>query len=75
MRRFSLILLILLPFFVHAQKVVRKYYDPEKQKLQEQYQVLPDNETLTGKYQRFYENGKVMLEGNFDDGEKSGLFT
>jgi antitoxin component YwqK of YwqJK toxin-antitoxin module len=58
-----------------AQKEVRTYYDPQKEKPQEIYFVLPKNESKkVGKYLRFYENGNVMIEGNYEDGLKSGFF-
>src|SRR5688572_25913224 len=75
MKRVLLILYSCLPLLVLGQKQVRTYYDSQKSKVQEEYYVAGDNETLAGTYKRFYENGKVMLEGNFEDGEKSGLFT
>src|SRR3954468_7904634 len=76
MKLTSLLLLILLSITASAQKLVRTYYDPEKQKLKEEYAVSKtDNSIISGKYKSYYENGKLMVEGNFDDGEKSGSFT
>ena len=75
MKVISLLLVLFLPMALRAQKEVRHYYDPQKQKIREVYQVGPDNETYVGKYRSFYENGNVMIEGNFEDGEKSGPFT
>src|SRR5690606_41586241 len=70
------ILLAFTPAFAIAQQEVRKYYDPEKTAIQEIYFVSGDNpDELTGRYQRFYENGNLMVEGHFEDGKKSGLFT
>src|SRR5687768_7893179 len=58
-----------------AQKEMRTYYDDKKQHLQEIFFVEKENEQeYIGKYQRFYESGGVMLEGNFEEGEKSGVF-
>src|SRR5690606_16098035 len=58
----------------NAQKEVRTYYDPQKEHLQEIYFVEADNETYTGRYQRYYESGGLMVDGNFSDGKKSGDF-
>ena len=59
-----------------AQKEMRTYYDDKKQHIQEIFFVAKEDEQkYVGKYQRFYESGGIMLEGNFEDGEKSGLFT
>src|SRR5690606_1600186 len=68
-------ILLLLPSLLFAQREVRKYYDAQKQKLLEEYQVGPDNTTLHGKYKKYYENGNTMIEGVFENGERSGLFT
>jgi antitoxin component YwqK of YwqJK toxin-antitoxin module len=59
-----------------AQKEMRTYYDNKKQHIQEIFFVEKENEQeYIGKYQRFYESGGVMLEGNFEEGEKAGVFT
>jgi antitoxin component YwqK of YwqJK toxin-antitoxin module len=75
-----LFLIFLIPVLAfqtaQAQKEVRTYYDAQKKHLQEVYFVSKEDEQrYIGKYQRYYENGTLMLEGNFDNGEKSGLFT
>ena len=71
-----LVLVTLLPFVAQAQKLVRTYYDQQKTKIQEEYQVsAADNQTVDGVYKRFYENGNLMVSGSFDDGDKSGLFS
>jgi hypothetical protein len=67
--------LCLLPFSAVAQKTIRTYHDPEKQKLKEEYVVGDDNETMMGSYKNYYENGNLMMQGNFEDGKKSGVFT
>ena len=68
-------LIFLLPLVAFAQREVRTYHDPQKKNLQEIYFVSPDDENkFVGKYLRYYPNGKVMVEGNFDDGIKSGVF-
>ena len=56
-----------------AQKEMRTYYDDKKQHIQEIFFVSKEDEQkYVGKYQRFYASGGIMLEGNFEDGEKSG---
>jgi len=68
--------LLLLPALtVFGQKEVRTYYDQQKNHIQEKYFVSQDGETLMGEYKRFYENGKTMVSGNFENGVKSGVFT
>src|SRR6187431_1257026 len=58
-----------------AQKEMRTYYDDKKQHIQEIFFVSrEDEQKYVGKYQRFYESGGIMLEGSFEDGEKSGVF-
>src|SRR5215207_11325045 len=70
--------LLLLPIIVlplHAQKEVKTFHDSQKKLIEENYFVSnEDNSVLVGKYKRFYENGNVMMEGNFDDGKKDGIF-
>src|SRR5688572_27297367 len=69
-------LLVLIPLHVFSQKEVKTYYDQQKQHIQEVYTTAQeDDQKIVGKYMRYYENGNVMVEGNFDDGIKSGLFT
>src|SRR5688500_8011538 len=76
MKLFLLHLLLILSLTVSAQKIVRTYHDPEKQKLQEEYVVANDDPTLIiGSYKRYYENGNVMMDGNFNNGKKEGPFT
>src|SRR5690349_15113974 len=76
MKAKSFLFCILLSHSLLAQKEVRTYYDPQQKHVQEVYTVSKeDNEKIIGKYLRYYENGNVMMEGNFDDGEKSGVFT
>src|SRR5690606_2902892 len=76
-QRITLVLtLIVCSTAVFAQKEVRTYYDDKKEKIQEIYFVSPkDAQRYVGKYQRFYESGGIMVEGNFEDGEKTGEFT
>src|SRR5690349_16025010 len=75
----KLILYTLIMFvasFAFGQKEVRKYYDPQKKVIQEIYFVANDDpDRMVGHYQRFYETGHVMVDGSFDDGRKSGVFT
>src|SRR5688572_1818381 len=70
---------IIFSFFlttVFAQREVRTYYDQQKTKLQEVYFTSrDDDEKYIGRYQRYYQNGNLMVDGTFDDGKKSGLFT
>ena|SRR5688572_26238256 len=70
-------LLFALPAVAFSQQEVRTYYDSlGKRHLQEVYYVAKDDpEKLVGKYVRYYRSGPVMVEGNFDDGNKSGPFT
>src|SRR5436190_11636401 len=71
---FGLCFFLFFPAF--SQKEVRTYYDAQKNHIQEDYFVsLQDNSIINGKYKRYYENGNLMIDGNFDDGNKSGLFT
>src|SRR5689334_13749175 len=75
MKKLAVLLLSSAITTAFAQKEVRTYYDPQKTKIQEVYHIDPKNpDEIVGKYQRYYENGTVMLEGSFEDGEKSGLF-
>src|SRR6187549_403399 len=68
--------LVLIPLLSFCQKEVRTYYDAQKNHIQEIYFLSPeDNESFVGLYQRFYENGNMMLTGNFDNGKKAGVFT
>src|SRR5215203_283649 len=76
MLRLTLSVLLLLPLCAQAQREVRTYHDPQKQNIQELYFVSNDDDTrFVGKYLRYYPNGNVMVEGNFEDGIKSGMFT
>src|SRR4051812_14666692 len=71
-----LLLFISLAFGVYSQKQIRTYHDAQKSKIDEDYFVSKaDNTLIIGKYKRYYPNGKLMVEGNFDDGKKLGLFT
>src|SRR6478609_7001167 len=56
-------------------KPIKTYYDPLRKQIQEDYFVVAsDNETIEGKYKRFYPNGKVEMEGDYHDGNRSGTF-
>src|SRR5688500_12766110 len=65
-------LFVIATLSAYGQKEVRTFHDPQKKKVQENYFVSPDdNTTIVGKYKRYYENGNLMMEGNFEEGKKS----
>ncbi|MFY7945012.1 MAG: hypothetical protein ACOVNZ_10530, partial [Crocinitomicaceae bacterium] len=62
--RISLIAtLLLISTLLFAQKEVKTFYDPMKRQLQEHYFVADDNQTMDGKYKRYFPNGKINIEG------------
>ena len=73
MIRFIFLMLVAIPAF--SQKEVRAYFDLKEKQIQEIYFVSKeDGITLTGKYQRLYENGRTVMNGDYDGGLKSGVF-
>ena len=69
------LILFLLSLTTFAQREVRTYHDAQKKNVQEIYFVSrEDDNKFVGKYLRYYPNGNVMVEGNFDEGNKSGVF-
>lgn len=64
-----------LSFSAQAQREVKTFFDAYKTRPLEIYQVMPDGETLQGKYTRFYANGNKALEGSFKEGEREGTFS
>src|SRR5689334_17067131 len=74
MKVFLNCLLIAFSGTVIAQKEVRTHYNLPSHPVQEIYKV-DASDAIVGKYQRFYENGNPMVVGNFDDGQKNGLFS
>src|SRR5882672_7992624 len=69
------LLLTALAVSATAQKQVRTFYDPGQRRPHEEYMVsIADNETLNGKYKRYFPDGKTEIEGTFIDGKRSGVF-
>ncbi|MFN7792763.1 MAG: toxin-antitoxin system YwqK family antitoxin, partial [Cyclobacteriaceae bacterium] len=66
--------LLLLSSQLYSQKEVKTYYDPAKKQVQEQYFVSADNQSIEGKYKKFFPNGKIYIEGTFVNGVRSGTF-
>jgi hypothetical protein len=46
---------------LYSQKEVKTYYDPAKKQLQEQFFVSADNQSIEGKYKKFFPNGKIYI--------------
>src|SRR5689334_18957817 len=67
------LLLLLLSYQAFGQRHVITYHDPARQKIREDYYVVGE-ETIEGKYKRYFENGNVEMEGAFVDGVRSGTF-
>src|SRR5258708_31751478 len=77
MRRVGTAILISLSLSISlsAQNQARTFYDGSRRHPKEEYFVsAEDNETLQGKYKRFFFNGRVEMEGAFIDGKRSGTF-
>lgn len=49
-----------------------RYYDLEKTQLKEQLELHPLDSSLDGKYQVFYQSGKVMTEGTYSQNQPNG---
>jgi len=65
------LLLTALAVSATAQKQVRTFYDPGQRRPHEEYMVsIADNETLNGKYKRYFPDGKTEIEGTFIDGKR-----
>src|SRR6187551_2603655 len=74
-RQSLLFTLLLIPFVAFSQKEIKTYFDPQRRQLHEDYFVLrEDNETLNGSYKSYYPNGKLEMEGKFEDGKRAGTF-
>ena len=65
---------LFISFSVRAQKEIKTYYDDSKSRLNEDYFVIDDNQTMEGKYRRYFPNGKLAMEGTFVNGVRSGTF-
>ncbi len=69
-----LFVLIFINFSSFAQKEVKTYYDPSKSRISEDYYVIDDNQTMEGRYRKYFPNGKLAIEGTFVNGVRSGTF-
>lgn len=59
--------------FIFAQKTITTFYDKQKLKKDEVYQV-DANGTMNGSYKHFDEEGALRNEGTFKLGKKNGVF-
>src|SRR5258706_12144503 len=64
----------LISFSSLAQREVKTYFDESKSLISEDYYVIDDNQTMEGKYRKYFPNGKLAIEGNFVNGVRSGTF-
>ncbi len=71
MKTFVITLTILFPFLGFGQQVKKTYYDIQKSRIKEEYQVNSSGEK-NGYYKGFDENGVVVLEYNFQKNLLSG---
>src|ERR1041384_258684 len=71
--RFLPLALILFSVSSFAQKEVRTYYDPMHIQVDEDYFVREDNQ-MEGKYRKYFQNGRLAIEGAFVNGFRSGTF-
>ncbi|MBK7652144.1 MAG: hypothetical protein IPJ20_17485 [Flammeovirgaceae bacterium] len=58
-----------------AHKIVKTYYDPMHLHVEEEYVAsATDGQTLDGAYRKYFESGKLALEGTFKGGVRWGTF-
>src|SRR5579859_7139921 len=57
-----------------GQKEIKTYYDEAKSRVSEDYFVIDDNQTMEGKYRKYFPNGRLAIEGAFVNGVRSGTF-
>src|SRR5579862_5822541 len=69
-----LLLFIIISFPSFSQKEVKTFYDQSKSRISEDYYVIDDNQTIEGKYRKYFPNGKLAIEGTFVNGVRSGTF-
>jgi hypothetical protein len=67
--RFLLVIFFFSSYFVSAQKIVKTYYDPMHRHVEEEYVAsAADGQTLDGAYRKYFENGKLAIEGTLKMG-------